>query len=144
MPDDVRVRSGWQERLEHDRIGAAVLDASTDAVRDRQRRWIQQIDDSRLSRRRRAFSEGMTPAADVSLAMPAGRARPDDPEFGEQVITALQQARRHAAAPPPAAAAEGTDPGRHVTLRLGPGPAQIHCPDSQAPLMIFAVGGDER
>lgn len=47
LPTEIRIRDGWQQRLEPERLGAAVLAANTDALRFAMRSWTGRLDDTR-------------------------------------------------------------------------------------------------
>jgi DNA-binding protein YbaB len=118
LPTDIRVRDRWQERLEAESLAEAVLDAYTDALRTKQRLWARQLDETGWWRQRHV--EGIRPAGAPLPAPAGGRPRDGDPEFGEQILKAAQNARQQATQDP-VQTAQGSDPGRHVTVRLGPG-----------------------
>ena len=104
VPVEIRVQDGWSTHLEPSRLGAAVLEASSDAVRRALRMWSDALDDTGR------------PAPADSPAQP-GRER-DVNDLAEEAIGALQRAQ---AAPVAAPESAGSDDGRHVTVRIGPG-----------------------
>ena len=122
LPTEIRIRDGWRQRLEPGRLGAAVLDANTDAVQRAMQAWTAGLDDNRWWRRRAdvdmSASEQAAPSVLEPPEPPLGRAS-DGNQLAEQVLTALQTAQRQpiAAATPQ----EGMDDGRHATVEIGPG-----------------------
>lgn len=97
LPAEIRVRDGWQQHLEPERLGAAVLDANNDAVQRAMQLWTAQLQDSHWSTRRAEGDEATGEAAASSAVdLPAptpGQAR-DSNELAEQVLSALQAAQR--------------------------------------------------
>ncbi|MBU2664801.1 hypothetical protein KOI35_14965 [Actinoplanes bogorensis] len=105
VPAEIRVRDRWAQHLPPSRLGAAVLEANADAVRRALRMWTDALDDSGWP----------APAADpVDPPLPAGRDR-DVNVVAEEAIAALEKARAEPDVP------EGSDDGRHVTVRVGAG-----------------------
>ena len=118
LPTEIRVREQWQERLEPDQLGAAVLDAASDAGRAAIRTWTGRLDDSRWWQRQRDADEGVAvPDQEPQVRPPQGRPQHDG-EFNEQVMHALQASVRQASRTRPSVDVRGTDTGQHVTVTL--------------------------
>ena len=119
LPTAISVRDGWDQRVAAAELGAAVVDANADALRQGMAAFSQHLDDTRWwAQRARIDEDGPQPAAETLPRPPDGRER-DPGELTEDVLKALHTARQPAPARP--AAAEGTDPQRYVTVTLGPG-----------------------
>jgi DNA-binding protein YbaB len=119
LPEQIRVRDGWQQRLDSDRLGAAVVDAFRDAVQQAMHTWTDRLDDTRWWSRQQDLDETPDHDPTTSASSPVnGRAR-DDLEFSEPILRALH-ATRHSTGDQPIVA-EGVDGGRHVWVRLGSG-----------------------
>ncbi|MEV0902378.1 hypothetical protein [Actinoplanes sp. NPDC049802] len=122
LPAEVRVRDGWHRRIEPEQLGAAVLAANNDAVRGAVRALTDSLDDGGWWRHVREADEDEEDADPRTARLPeppAGRAH-HDLDFNEQVLKTLQNVRQHVdvGAQP---SMEGSDDGRHVTVRLGAG-----------------------
>ncbi|GAA2886875.1 hypothetical protein Acy02nite_24250 [Actinoplanes cyaneus] len=123
LPAEVRVRNGWQQRLDAEQLGAAVIESHNDALRQALRVWTRRLDDSRWwGRQRDVDAEHLHGSAELYETPPQlgtdGRAHHDF-EYGERVLKDLQDAQRLTTEVP--RAVEGTDDGRHVIVRLGAG-----------------------
>ena len=121
LPTQIRVREGWRQRLEPDRLADAVLDANSDAMQRAMQGWTTAVDDGGWWRRRRDL-EG-DPTAETPFAsrhlppLPPGQAR-DGNELAEQVIRTLHDAQTPQTTP--AAVGEGHDDGQHITVQISP------------------------
>ncbi|MET0415226.1 MAG: hypothetical protein ABW022_04290 [Actinoplanes sp.] len=116
IPTQVSVRDGWQQRLEPQELGAAVLGANNDALGSAMRAWAMAMDDGRWQHRDQLPDGTSAPAVPGSPELAAGQAR-DSNELAEEVLTQLHALQ----VPPTAAPAEeqAQDDGRHVTIRIG-------------------------
>ncbi|BAL85564.1 hypothetical protein AMIS_3440 [Actinoplanes missouriensis 431] len=117
VPAEIRVRDRWQERLEPDQLGAAVLDAAADAGQSAIRALTGRLDESRWWRRQRDADEGTIQDEEPLVRPPLGRPQHDG-EFNEQVMNALHASVREAGQPHTALEATGTDSGQHVAVTL--------------------------
>ncbi|GAA1608300.1 hypothetical protein [Actinoplanes couchii] len=119
LPVEITVRGGWEDRIEPEDLGAAVMGAYHDGVRQALRTWADRLDDEHWWRRQRDSEQATFDEPAVGRAIPSsGRVR-DDAEFSEPVLRAL-----HTAGDQPANAVEstaGADSGDPVVIRLGPG-----------------------
>ncbi|MBB2945345.1 hypothetical protein FB565_005078 [Actinoplanes lutulentus] len=124
LPVDIRVRDQWQERLEPEELGSAVLDASSAAGQAATRAWAGSLDNSRWWTRQRDADEYAGEANSQSREQPSGlgpgRPQPDG-EFNEQVMRALRESVDQASRPQPADDTDGVDGGHHVAVRLNSG-----------------------
>jgi DNA-binding protein YbaB len=115
----VKVRNGWNRRIEANLLGAAVVEANADAINSAMRAWSNELDASSWWTRRAGPEEDeLAPSGGHASTPPAGVAR-DPSELTEEVLSALQAVRRQQPAAP--ADCEGSDPNRHVTVQLGQG-----------------------
>jgi DNA-binding protein YbaB len=117
FPVEIQIRDGWQQRLEPDRLGAAVLEANTDAVQRAMRAWTEQLDDSGWWRRR-ADVDGTAASGDGVPDLPYGQRR-ESADLAEDVLASLQAVQRQPVVP--AIPDESVDDGRHVAVQVGPG-----------------------
>ncbi|MEU4693187.1 hypothetical protein [Actinoplanes sp. NPDC023714] len=118
LPTEIRVHERWQERLEPDQLGAAILDAASDAGQSAIRAWTGRLDESRWWRRQRDADEGVAiPDGEALVGPPLGRPQHDG-EFNEQIVNALQASVRQAGRPRPSGEVTGTDTGQHVAVTL--------------------------
>ncbi|SDT80898.1 hypothetical protein [Actinoplanes derwentensis] len=118
LPLEIRVRGGWDRRIEPEALGAAVMGACNDAVRQAMRAWTDRLDDDRWWRRQRD-AEDEPYAGPVPYALPPGGRVQVDAEFSEPILQALHTAGSRAGEPP--ASVEGRYDGRNVIVRLGAG-----------------------
>ncbi|AEV86664.1 hypothetical protein ACWT_5647 [Actinoplanes sp. SE50] len=119
LPADFRIQDRWHQRLEAEKLAPAVLAAYADAVKTKQRQWVGRLDQSGWWAQRRDAEAGWL-VTEPAPAPKGGRPQPDDPEFAEQIMKTLRNAREQASQQPPASA-QGTDAQRNVTVRLGQG-----------------------
>ena len=118
IPTSIRVRNGWEQRIEADRLGAAVMEASGAAIKAAMEAWSEALDDSRWWAQRARFEEGDTSGAAVrSAEPPAGLVR-DLPELTEQVLATMHRVQQEEPVEPNTV--EGADPQGRVTVELGP------------------------
>ncbi|BCJ44840.1 hypothetical protein GCM10010168_16530 [Actinoplanes ianthinogenes] len=127
LPAEIRVRDKWQQRLEPEQLGVAVMEAHREAVRQAMRVLTRRLDDTHWWSRERDLDEypedflGQSSPATSPSPLSGGRVH-NDVEYGEDVLKALQAVQRRADEVPPATkGAEGRDDGRHVVVRLGVG-----------------------
>jgi len=122
LPTEIRIRDGWQQRLEPERLGAAVLEANTDAVQRAMQTWTERLDDGNWWRHRADADEAVDNDPEPVIAnpddLPHGQER-ESTDLAEQALATLQAAQQQRADLPPSA--DGTDDGRHVTVRLEAG-----------------------
>jgi hypothetical protein len=104
-------------RLEPERLGAAVLEANTDAVQRAMRAWTEQMDDSDWWRRRADADRTAASGGEVP-ELPYGQRR-ESADLAEDVLTSLQAVERQP--PGPVVPDEGVDDGRQVAIQVGPG-----------------------
>ena len=121
LPHQIRVREGWQQRLEPEQLASAVIEANSDAMQRAMRAFVSAMDDGGWWGRRAAVDE-MTdgyPAhgSQASPELPVGNAR-DVNDLAEEVMLKLHRVQTSPAASP--ASVEGHDEG-HVSIQLGPG-----------------------
>ncbi|MEU4564889.1 hypothetical protein AB0F72_41465 [Actinoplanes sp. NPDC023936] len=118
LPTEIRVREGWQERLEPDQLGAAILDAASDAGQSAVRTLAGRLDESRWWRRQRDADEGVENPDEKPLVRPFLGRPQHDGEFNEQIMNALHASVRQARQPCPSVEVTGTDTGQHVAVTL--------------------------
>ncbi|KUL27783.1 YbaB/EbfC family nucleoid-associated protein [Actinoplanes awajinensis] len=120
LPVELRVRDGWQHRLEPEQLGSAVMEAHHDAVRQATRAFAERLDDGDWWRQRDADEPfpGEPIPPDAARPPLPGRAH-NDVEYGEHILKALQNAQRQVDEHP--RSLQGADDGRHVVVRLGAG-----------------------
>lgn len=53
LPAEIRVRDGWHQRVDPDRLDAAVMDAHSDALRQAMRAFTRRLDDTSWWRRQK-------------------------------------------------------------------------------------------
>jgi DNA-binding protein YbaB len=118
LPRTIRIRNGWNQRLEPERLAEAVMQAHGDAVSTATRAWSSQLTDDGWVRRRERMEH---PAPDVSgqagPVLPHGAVR-ETSALAEDVLAALHRVQQPPQAP---AEGEGSDQARHVTVRVGQG-----------------------
>ncbi len=123
LPAEVRVRNGWQQRLEAEQLGAAVMASHNNAVRQASRAWSRRLDDSRWWGRQRDVDAeqlyGSAQPYETAPRLDMGGGAHHDFEYGERVLKDLQDAQRLTTEAPPAV--EGTDDGHHIIVRFGAG-----------------------
>jgi DNA-binding protein YbaB len=119
LPTAISVRDGWDRRIEAAGLGAAVMDANADAIRQGMKAFSDHLDDNRWwTKRAHAEEDGPDPSAGPVARPPAGTER-DPGELTEDVLKALHTVQQPAETAP--GAVEGSDPQRYVTVALGPG-----------------------
>lgn len=120
LPTQIRIRNGWQQHLEPERLGSAVLDANSDALRHATQAWTDDLDRGhwRYADVDQAAGPETTHGAASPFGPSPGRVR-DMNDFAEEVLAALQAAQRPPTTPPPPDE-EGDDP-RPVTVDIGSG-----------------------
>lgn len=123
LPIEVRIREPWQEWLEPERLGPAVMEANTDSLQEALRFCSARLDESNWWRAQRDADSirraETAPALAPSRVVPTGRAG-DDPELNERVLRFARSARVNAARPAPKPV-EGTDDSGAVIVQIGPG-----------------------
>lgn len=121
IPTQIRVREGWRQRLEPERLASAVLDASAVAVRRAVQTWSNTLDDGGWWRRRADFEENTDGrvAGEGMPDAPFGHAR-DSNDVAEAVLRRLHDAQPPQAAPPASVEGHDDDDG-HVTIRIAAG-----------------------
>jgi hypothetical protein len=118
LPIEIRVRERWQERLEPDQLGAAILEAASDAGQSAIRTLAGRLDESRWWRRQRDAEKGAAiPDVEPRVKPPLGHPKRDG-EFNEQVMNALHASVRQASRPRSSVEVTGTDTGQHVAVTL--------------------------
>jgi len=117
FPVDIRIRDRWQERLEPERLGAAVVEANADAVQGATRAWADQLDDSGWWSHRADMDATADSGSDVT-ELPYGERR-ESTDLTEEVLASLQAVQRQQ--PDPAVPDSVMDVGRHITIQVGPG-----------------------
>lgn len=117
FPVEIRIRDGWQQRLEPERLGTAVREANTDAVQRAMRAWTDQLDDAGWWRRRADLEETVAPGDGVP-DMPYGQRR-ESADLAEEALASLQMAQAQPNLP--VVSDEGTDDGRRIVVQLGSG-----------------------
>jgi hypothetical protein len=122
LPADIRVREGWRQRLEPERLASAVLDAHSDAAQRAMRAWSNVVDDRGWWRRRAdleyVVAEEPAQASRSVPEPPLGQVR-DSNELAEEVMRKLRDAQAPQTASP--TSAEGQDDGKHVTIQITSG-----------------------
>jgi DNA-binding protein YbaB len=122
FPHAIQIRNGWNQRIEVDRLGAAVMEANADAINQAMRAWSDQLDDSSWwARRARLEHDGPDWSSATVATPPSGHVR-DSAELAEDVLGALQRIQQQQPAAAPAGV--GSDRNRHVTVKLGQGGLQ--------------------
>lgn len=119
LPEQMRVRDGWQERLDSHQLGAAVMDAFSDAVHQAMRTWTDRLDGTRWWSRQQELEEAPDHSCTTSASPPVNGTARDDLEFSEPILRALHSAGHSSG--DRQLVAEGVDDGRHIRIRLGNG-----------------------
>jgi len=119
IPTEIRVREGWQQRVDPARLASAVMDANLDAVQRAMQAWTVAMQDSDWRRDQTSFEadarEHRAGPGQPLPESPFGHVR-DTNELAEEVLSTLQSVQTQPA--PSAAAGTGHDDGRHVTIQL--------------------------
>ncbi|GLY01715.1 MULTISPECIES: hypothetical protein [Actinoplanes] len=119
LPRSIRVRNDWTRYLRPDRLGSAVMDAATDALRRGMQDWAYELDDRGWRGRLRDVEDERFHREPIGQPRsPAGLAR-ELGELTEDVIRALQTTRS-ADQEQSAEPVKGTGGGGHVAVVLGP------------------------
>lgn len=115
-PTQIRIREGWQQRVDPTRLANAVIDANGDALQRAMQTWTVAMQDSGWWRRQAAFeTDAAESTAGASQPLPFGHAR-DVNDLAEQALSQLQAAQSPQA--PSSAPEEGRDDGQHVTIQI--------------------------
>ncbi|GGN80403.1 hypothetical protein GCM10010112_55920 [Actinoplanes lobatus] len=121
LPADIQVQDRWQDRLEPEQLGQAILDANHDAGEAATRAWTGSLDESHWWRRRQDADAGPQQGPFQRNGplprLPMGRPQLDG-EFNEKIMRALRVTVNQANQPAPVVEVEGTDDGHHVVLTL--------------------------
>ncbi|MBW6438209.1 YbaB/EbfC family nucleoid-associated protein [Actinoplanes hulinensis] len=124
LPTDIQVRDRWQDRMEPEQLGQAVLDATHDAGQAATQAFTGSLDERRWWRRRQEADAGPQEGPFRSNGpvprSPVGR-RQLDGEFNEKIMRTLRATASQANEPSPVVEVEGTDDGHHVMLTLNSG-----------------------
>jgi hypothetical protein len=116
IPTAIRIREGWQQRIDPAHLASAVIDANGDAVQRAMQAWSVAMQDSGFQRRQTDVeADAVASTASLGQSLPFGHAR-DINELAEEALSQLHAAQ----APQTAASAleEAHDDGRHVTVQI--------------------------
>ena len=117
IPTEVRVREGWQQRVDPARLAGAVMDANLDAVQRAMQAWTVAMQESDWRRSQAGFEadagEDTAGTGHPLPKSPFGHVR-DTNELAEEVLSRL-----HAAQTQPAPSTAAEEPGSAAWLTSG-------------------------
>lgn len=118
LPTDIRVREGWQQRVDPAHLAGAVVEANRAAMQQAMQAWSSAMQQDGWWRRQAELQADTVATGHLEAASLFGRAR-DSNELAEEALNGLQKVQaRQAPSPAPD---EGQDDDGHVIIEIGPG-----------------------